>query len=76
MHYSKEAVMQKLQQHVALQELEAALPPGRVSQWTAEVKAWEANREVSNPYRRKREGAAITIFPYPCSEALRSGYTG
>ncbi|KAI9573079.1 hypothetical protein HD554DRAFT_2035513 [Boletus coccyginus] len=28
----KEAVMQKLQQHVALQELEAALPPGRVSQ--------------------------------------------
>ncbi|KAI9459055.1 hypothetical protein HD554DRAFT_2041973 [Boletus coccyginus] len=35
----KEAVMQKHQQHTALQELEAPLPPGRVFQWTAEVEA-------------------------------------
>ncbi|KAH0825947.1 hypothetical protein J3R83DRAFT_7542 [Lanmaoa asiatica] len=51
----KEAVMQKHQQCAVLQELEAALPPGRASQWTAEVEAWEANREGLNPYRRKRE---------------------
>lgn len=49
----KEAVMQKHQQHAALQKLEAALPPRRVSQWTAEVKAWEANQEVLNPYCHK-----------------------
>ncbi|KAG8216254.1 hypothetical protein J3R82DRAFT_8297 [Butyriboletus roseoflavus] len=51
----KEAVMQKHQQHAALQELEAALPPRRVSQWTTEVEAWEANQEVLNPYRCKQE---------------------
>ncbi|KAF8125287.1 hypothetical protein EV363DRAFT_1402521 [Boletus edulis] len=51
----KEAVMQRHHQCIALQELEAALPLGRVSQWTAEVEAWEADRERANPFQRKRE---------------------
>ncbi|KAI9459056.1 hypothetical protein HD554DRAFT_2207029 [Boletus coccyginus] len=46
----KEAVMQKHQQHTALQELEAPLPPGR-----------EANQEVLNPYHCKREGPFVVV---------------
>ena len=63
----KEAMMQKHDQYAALQELEAALPPEKVSEWTGEVEAWKLNhQEASNPYCCKQEaGERASIFPYP-----------
>ncbi|KIK80550.1 hypothetical protein PAXRUDRAFT_15722 [Paxillus rubicundulus Ve08.2h10] len=52
----QEAVMQKGEHEMVLQELEAALPANKVNEWTREVEAWESDRNETNTYERKHEG--------------------
>ncbi|KAF8836637.1 hypothetical protein BDN67DRAFT_992063 [Paxillus ammoniavirescens] len=51
----KEAVMHKNKQEAILYDLEAALLPDMVSEWTTEVEAWKANQEMMNPYEHKHK---------------------